>query len=312
MTVTGISYEDEIVNLGSPLNFNLASAFNAPADLLTMRFLKSDQIAELHSVSVYENGKLIFGGYVDEQTYIKDEDGCFLELVCRSPSAILLDNEAYPTTYYKLTNHDVYNIFLKPFRSFKGFLTDFDTQLSVFTVPKGMSVWEAVELFCFLAYKSRPFVTKDGFVDARKVKSNKMLTISNQRDDAISYSSLSMSIRRCEVISDVLIRSKSGKYSSLATNPAHREVYRRRFLNPGSEWSYYPIDNARQIIDNSMMRREVIEVTVPRILDVGLYDMVTIIDSAGSVDDVFVGEYSISIDKNGYKTNLSLYYKKFT
>lgn len=312
MTVTGFSYEGEAINLGSPLNFNLSSAYNAPADSLTMRFLKSDSIAELHSISVYENGKHIFGGYVDEQTFIKDDDGCFLELACRSSSAILLDNEAYPTTYYKMTNHDVYNIFLKPFRSFKGFLTDRDATLSVFTVPKGMSVWEAVELFCFLCYKSRPYVTKDGFVDARKVKSDKMLTISNKQNDALHYSSLSVAIKRCEVISDVLIRSKSGKYNSLAVNPAHREVYRRRFLNPGSEWSYYPIENARQIIDNSMLRREVIKVKIPQILDVALYDMVTLIDSAYTVDDVFVGEYSISIDKNGFFTNLVLYYKKYT
>ena len=82
--------------LGEPLSVELLYDRDAPADQLTAVFPAEEPWEALSVVRVFHEGKLLFGGIVDEQNAVLSESGLQVELVCRSREALLLDNEAQP------------------------------------------------------------------------------------------------------------------------------------------------------------------------------------------------------------------------
>ena len=82
--------------LGEPLSVELLYDRDAPADQLTAVFPAEEPWEALSVVRVFHEGKLLFGGIVDEQNAVLSESGLQVELVCRSWEALLLDNEAQP------------------------------------------------------------------------------------------------------------------------------------------------------------------------------------------------------------------------
>ena len=70
--------------LGEPLSVELLYDRDAPADQLTAVFPAEEPWEALSVVRVFHEGKLLFGGIVDEQNATLSESGLQVELVCRS------------------------------------------------------------------------------------------------------------------------------------------------------------------------------------------------------------------------------------
>ena len=70
----------------------------APADGLKAVFPAEEMWEALSRVEVIAGGHVVFRGVVDEQNTKIGPEGLWVELVCRSMEALLLDNEACPQT----------------------------------------------------------------------------------------------------------------------------------------------------------------------------------------------------------------------
>ena len=96
MTFWGVLQRGGQMLLGDPAEAVLSFDRDAPADQLKAVF-PADRIWEdLGEVMVYEGGKGVFRGIVDEQNTRLSSEGLLVELVCRSREALLLDSEAEP------------------------------------------------------------------------------------------------------------------------------------------------------------------------------------------------------------------------
>ena len=87
---------------------------------------------------------------------------------------------------------------------------------------------------------------------------------------------MSKTVRRSEVISQVLLRDELGRYSTALENEAARglQILRRRCMIPGAQWTNAAQD-ARLKMQQSMRERIQWEIELPRLVDWELGDQVS-------------------------------------
>ena len=91
-----------------------------------------------------------------------------------------------------------------------------------------------------------------------------------------AVSAVSRTVRRSEVISQVLLRDELGRYSTALENEAARglQILRRRCMIPGAQWANAAQD-ARLKMQQSMRERIQWEIELPRLVDWELGDQVS-------------------------------------
>lgn len=161
MTCWGIMADGAQMLLGDPKEVVLAYDRDAPADQLKALF-PADRLWEpLRQVVVYEGGYAVFRGVVDEQNTRLDADGVWVELVCRSLEALLLDNEACPGPIQNPSLGTLAARLLGPlgFRRVEG---GKDAVPGVLEVEKGTSCWQVLSDFCGTYLGTVPYADADG------------------------------------------------------------------------------------------------------------------------------------------------------
>ena len=202
-----------------------------PADslLAVFPYFRSD---ELCSLTVYLDDKTVFKGIVDEEKHEFDADGSRVRISARSLAALLLDNEAMPCGYDHPTSALMYERYAKPY----GIASADSDDAAYFgeqTITKGSSCWSVIRGFCLARYSALPRVSADGVLYMKGMHRTDKVTFGDHKG-AIRYTALTESVRRCEELSAVRVKTaEADRYSLPVINAdaTARGIKRERYLN---------------------------------------------------------------------------------
>lgn len=126
-----------------PVHFSCVSSVDTPADSIKATFLIShpkEWMKEIKTLELQEDGDRLFHGICDRQIVSLQQDGCRMTVWGRSDAALLLDNEAIPQEYVRVSLDEMFDKHIKPY----GFQNELGLtgSLSNYRVGKGISEWE--------------------------------------------------------------------------------------------------------------------------------------------------------------------------
>ena len=208
--------------LGEPLSVELLYDRDAPADQLTAVFPAEEPWEALSVVRVFHEGKLLFGGIVDEQNATLSESGLQVELVCRSWEALLLDNEAQPAVLRSPSLEALWEKYLKPW-GLAGYTGEKGAQTGEMTVEKGMSCWEVLEGFCQDYLGVSPWVDSSGVLHCE--------SLPESRVEAGPVLWAEFSLLPCKQLSTVWQQSYRGTYDTPFRGGASLGIQRQRYVS---------------------------------------------------------------------------------
>lgn len=250
----------------NPVEFSCVSSVDTPADSLKAVFLiasPQEWEQEIAQIEVQLDGKRIFHGNCDRQIVSMGQNGCRLTIWGRSDAAVLLDNEAIPQEYSRVSLNEMFCRHLEPYGFQSQFPSEVQGVLTDYRVGKGVSEWEAFCTFCQRAVKMTPYVHLLKVSFLTRGRGQHIITPQNSMVKQISKST-----RRSEVISETLIRDELGRYSSQVTNEQAKElkIKRRRCLIPSAQWAQ-PAADARIKMEQSMRGRVRWKIELAEVLD---------------------------------------------
>lgn len=167
------------LTLPTVTNWRFSYGTGLPCDSFCVRCLwEGEPPARLASAALFYatwKGERVFTGVVDEYSCVCGTQGVYLELSGRSMAARLLDNEAMPAQYQRVTCADLVERHVKPY----GVETVGGEQLPVvsgFSVSSGVSEWSVVENYaCFYGgivprFDRMGRLVLNGYSDAQMLK----------------------------------------------------------------------------------------------------------------------------------------------
>ena len=254
--------------IGGMTLFSWVCSADTPADSLKVQCLQ--QIGtEVACIEVQSGGRRLFRGLCDRQKTFVDGAGCHTELWGRSDAAVLMDNEAIPQEYRRVTLQELFEKHIKPY----GFQNDLPQAavLSHFRVGKGVSEWEVFSDGCIQALGQQPFVHLSRVSARLPGKQRHLVGV----QDAVLR--LSRVVRREKVISQVLLRDEWGRYSTRIENPQAQglAIQRRRCLIPSEQWER-PTADAQRRMNRSMEGRIRWELELGKLVDWQLGDRIRV------------------------------------
>lgn len=221
MTFWGVTFSGKRLLLGEPLEASLCYDRDAPADLLRARFPADKLWDELKEAELWEGGRLVFRGLVDEQDTELSSSGLTVELVCRSLEALLLDNEALPETITSPSLPLLEKKLLSPLGLILG-EGDRERKRGRLTVKKGKSCWGVLADFCAGFLGTVPSVDPEGKVrcDGGKGGSLELGEVLSAKIKGLP----------CKEIGQVWLQSCRGTYDTLYRGK-RPEILRRRYVS---------------------------------------------------------------------------------
>lgn len=207
--------------LGDPREAVLSFDREAPADQLKAVF-PADRIWEdIVEVAVYDGGRGVFRGIVDEQNTRLTQEGLFVELVCRSMEALLLDNEAEPSAIKRPSLEGVYKRLLENL-GFAGIAGSGGAVPGELRVEKGASCWKVLDGFCGEYFGTRPYVDFEGTIQCGGMPEREL-----RLENVISAEVQRLPYKR---LSAVWKQGYRGGYDTLFSDP-EAPVVRRRYIS---------------------------------------------------------------------------------
>lgn len=287
-----------------PLTMTIRMDEKIPADDLAAVFsyVPTDELA---SVRLFDNGRLLFTGVVDEQSAILTEKGMNLRISARSLAAYLLDNEAMPQCYDHPSASLIYEHHVKPY----GIAWEADDDATYFgeqQINKGMSRWTALKNFCAACYSSFPRITSDGILRMKASFEGEPTVFSE--DGGIVYTELYEEHRRCEEISRINVKLSDDdgyRYQIDNVDAIRRGIVRERYLN--AALSSTPMTCADTMLQNGTAASYEIRLKCPGRLT-GLMGCTATVRNKylGERRDLYVSGLTYRMDENGENTTLRL------
>lgn len=253
MILKATDTKDNEITLYNLMKVTLNQDVDVPADELVVVIPYYEQPSELVTIEMLtDDNNLIFSGVVDEQLTVIKDDGCAIKITARSKAALLLDNEAIPANYRMPTDYLIYSKYVSSFNidcaDIKGISYRGD-----FTVSKGDTHWQALNSFCRNLYGKSPKITSKGVLYMGGLKNDEVMTFSNSDENGRRYMYLSENIKRCNIISNVLVKtSQEGGYDvNVESKEAkERKINSRRIVN-GTLYNT-PMSCADRMIERSI------------------------------------------------------------
>lgn len=241
------------------LTVSWKSELDVPADSLVLSCAYDGEVFDqADRIAAYNGDELVFEGQIDELSRLCNDKGTALKLSARSAAAVLLDNEAEPLTYRNPTAVLMYYKHLKPFG-----LTDAELDrtpiIGCFRIDKGMSQWQALDLFCRTRYGARLRVAGNGKVYLKGYKNEKTVLFGAE---GIKYYSIKENKRRYKLVSEVKLKvsDRAGYLSSMINpNPECESIRRIRYVNAIAENN--SLATADYILEKSNRDSRCIELT---------------------------------------------------
>lgn len=231
--------------LGDPREAVLSYDASAPADQLKAVFPADRMWEELVEVRVYEGGKGVFRGVVDEQNTRLTGDGLFVELVCRSREALLLDNEAEPRPIRAPSLESLGSRLLEPL-GFGTVTGEPGAMRGELSVEKGSSVWHVLAGFCRACFGTAPYVDFEGVIHCEG-RAEQKLALGQVLSAEVSR-------RPYKRLSAVWKQGYRGGYDTLYSDGG-AALPRRRYLSAQSG------RNPRQVLDEARAESFLLTVT---------------------------------------------------
>ena len=136
------------LELPEATRWRLSYGTGLPCDSFEVRCLweggPDERMASAALFYAEQDGERLFTGVVDEYAFVCGGQGVYLELSGRSMAARLLDNEAMPAQYQRLTCADLVERHVRPYGLETVGGKDLPT-VSGFSVTAGVSEWSVVE-----------------------------------------------------------------------------------------------------------------------------------------------------------------------
>lgn len=294
----------KIIKLNNPIYIVINRDENVPADDLSVVFPMLKDVDELCDVEVYDGSEIAFKGIVDEQQTILSEKEYYTKITARSMAAMLLDNESRPICYTDVCASVIFERHLKP-NLISGYKADETVLKGDYNISKGTTDWQAFAAFCIKAFNKIPRIEPDGTANFNGVESEEKITFSNT--NGIKYNSIKENIKRCKLISDVIIKPmKSDNYNTVINNSfsKSRKINRRRYIDIFSEKDY---DTADMILKNSEKNAFELTVVSPLCLINKLGAEVKVEDDIiGEKDGLYVSGINYCLTPEKEETTLSL------
>ncbi len=224
MTFWGVLQRGGQMLLGDPAEAVLSFDRDAPADQLKAVF-PADRIWEdLGEVMVYEGGKGVFRGIVDEQNTRLSSEGLLVELVCRSREALLLDSEAEPAAIKRPSLESIHRRLLEPL-GFERVIGGGGAMPGELRVEKGTSCWQVLSGFCGEYLGTEPYVDFEGAVHCEGAEERRV-----ELESIIGAELCRLPHRR---LSEVYKQGYGGGYDAVYRDP-EAPVARRRYVSAQS------------------------------------------------------------------------------
>ena len=293
-----------------PLSFEFHAGLDTPVDRLDLVFLCGSVTKRRFSQLTVEDdqNQLLFDGIVDEQLTENGEDGKKVTLKCRGKGALLVDNEARPCTYYRLSDKDLFTTHLAPY-GFSQLCTQKSAVQYNFVIPKGYSQWDVLSSFCLKSYGREPSVSPQGMVYTYPNYREQKHLVSNTAQGGIRFTRSQLRYQRYGVISRVYLQDNQGYYSSFVDNPRSLNlgILRVRFHVPPTEMVNYPSASGNQKILTSMRNFFTIELSLPGVAPIRKGDLVTFEQDGERFEDYLAGDVSITYNPKRPMTSVTLY-----
>lgn len=221
MTYWGVLQKGGQMLLGDPVEAVLSFDRDAPADQLKAVF-PADRIWEdISEVYMYERGKGVFSGIVDEQNIRLTQEGIFVELVCRSREALLLDSEAEPAAIKRPSLESIHRRLLEPLGFAKAVGSD-SIMPGEMRVEKGESCWQVLSSFCGEYLGTEPYVDFEGVIHCEGIEERHV-----KLDSVMSAELCRLPYKR---LSAVWKQGYGGGYDTQYRDP-EAPVERRRYIS---------------------------------------------------------------------------------
>ncbi|MGN0452779.1 MAG: hypothetical protein ACI4GZ_03150 [Ruminococcus sp.] len=289
--------------LGTPKSLHLCIDGETPADSFSAVFPLLS-VGELSELSLYDGEKLVFTSVVDEQTDILAE-APETELIARSPSALLLDNEAHPQSFVNVSTDIIFSRYLKPY-GMKSYIGKDKTLFGEFKVQKGASCWQVLESFSKEAYGAFPRVEGDTVYFEGLAPKKETLVFGQ---GGIAYSHLERTRLRCKPVSRVFVKTEAAKdYITKAENAdaQKRGIVRERYIN-ASNASTGTLKKADELIEKTASKFETAVLYVnQRLTDVLGAKARVNEPELGSSEDYYVSSIRYTANEDGETTKLLL------
>lgn len=303
-----VNFEDldgNVLKNGELLSVVLNSENDVPADSIAVTLPYDENIAlNANTIAASIGDNVVFRGVVDEVVSLCDEKQAIMKLTARSPAGLLLDNEAEPVTYYCPSAEFVCGKHLKPF-GIAAQDADNIPLINYFRIDKGMTHWQVLESFCKIHYGTTPRIDGNGRAFLKgKVRQESLIFGKN----GIDYVSVKESRKRCELISEVRVKTDIfGGYGSkvINNNPECKGICRVRYMNAAADTG--GLKTADKIIENSNKKSYCIMLLCNGcVADVmgcraAIYD-----ERLGSIENLVVQKVQYSLGADGEFTALEL------
>jgi len=237
-------------------------------------------------IKLFEDGKTMFTGVVDEVTFQLSSKGFTGQIFGRDLCGRLLDNQVRGAEFWSAQWEDIFIAYIKPFGIFKT-ATDNLPAVQRFSVDSGESCWRIVEGFCRHSAGVRPRFLPDGTLDIRRNYKGKTFAI----DGKTALADLRLTQSFCEELSAVtevdlsrktVVTTKNDDWTD--RNRRHEQVVLRTGRTMAADWQTAPqriAESRREWLHlivtvagkTEAMPRDFVAVTLPNIGVLGTFSV---------------------------------------
>ena len=283
----------------------IRSGAEVPADIFEGVFVQ-EITEELAFLKVFRGDTLIFEGVVDEQITTYSER-VYTQVVARSYAALLLDNEAVPQSFVSPDFEVIFKRYLEPL-GFEGYEGENIKLKGEFKVTKGMSCYKVLENFLSKADCPMPHI-RGRKIDLTCGGTDTLTEFSDkERAGTIRYTSLKDSRRRCELLSEIRVRTGEESLYPVTLrdeDASDRGIVRVRYLNSSMQGGIYK-RTAESMMKKARQKEQSIVIECIGCLTHLLSCPAKVTRGDRVYEGCFVGELTYTLSKNDENTRITL------
>jgi len=259
-----------------------------------------DKLYSASEISIYDGGKTVFRGVIDEYELIADHSGAAAVISGRGFGARLMDNEAESAEYHSPAIQQILDKHVYPFGISRVRYGSMECT-GRFPVSSGQSQWKVLRDFCFFSGGIIPRFDREG-----------QLILDGGLGETVRFSRSAITEqvwrdKRYGVFSQVLVKNPVAGTATLVENPDAVGRCRRVITVP----RYTRYDRMRYTgqyqIEQSKQGSRVMLITTPIIFAAFAGDRVELEDSPLGISGRFiVTESRCTADGRGAETRLEL------
>lgn len=258
--------------------------------------------ADFSEVTFYIDSKPVHRGLIDSFRIIENDGGRIGILKSRGFSSLLLDNQIQPGIYTDISINEL----MDNYYSFYKVTHEKSSDKSYIYVKSGSSMWDAVVNLSYKLYGTYPHIKGMNEITMTPGTPNKNLVF-----DGDSLLNCGSEINTTHIISDFHMADVDDTYGKFNyTNPdaVNMHIVRNRYFDLDRRFLYNPEQalHFRDAIAAKSCKRKFC--TYSGYSQEDLFDTV----SFGDVTNGLIKSIKVTGDQSGMRTELSVYYDKFT